>query len=396
VNGFDPPHVRELRAALRRFAEEDVPQDLRIKSQRQQVLMKDDYLQWMSLLQRRGWATAHWPREHGGLEWSRVERFVFEDELGRLGLPWVLPFGVKYVGPVIYTFGTPEQQRRFLPDIANNRVFWAQGYSEPGAGSDLAALRTMAVRDGDHYRVTGQKIWTTYAQWADWIFCLVRTDRQARPQEGISFLLIDMTSPGIRVEAIATMDGYRHVNEVWFEDVVVPVANRIGEEGKGWTCAKYLLKNERTAGALVGQAAFALNRLEVLAARDDDAPCSGQAALLRQRVAELRLRFFALEAFAYQAVDAMDHGFEHGAEASIIKIRGAELYQDIAETIVEVLGPAGIAYDPAVLNSGAMPPLEPNDAMSIVKNHLYNRAATIFGGSSEIQRQIIVRSVLGL
>jgi alkylation response protein AidB-like acyl-CoA dehydrogenase len=386
-----------LRQDIRRFCRDVMPADLRSKSQRHQVLDKEDYLQWMRLLADQGWAVGHWPREHGGLAWTPLERFVFEDELARHGCPWVIPFGVKYVGPVIYAFGSEEQKQRFLPRIVNNEEFWAQGYSEPEAGSDLAALRTTAVLDGDHYVVNGQKVWTTYAHWADWLFCLVRTDREARAQNSISFLLIDMNSPGVTVKEIRTMDGYRHVNEVWLEDVRVPVANLIGEEGGGWTYAKYLLKNERTAGACVGMAWHALHRLRELAqqaAPDGSRPID--SALLNNRIGMLELRYLALEKTAYRAVGAMMDGTENGGEASLIKLRGTELYQDIAESLVDLLGAAGIAFDPAALHSAGLPPLGPDDAGGIIKDHFYNRAATVFGGSSEIQRNIIAKAVLSL
>jgi alkylation response protein AidB-like acyl-CoA dehydrogenase len=386
-----------LRQDIRRFCRDVMPADLRNKSQRHQVLDKEDYLQWMRLLAEQGWAVGHWPREHGGLAWTPLERFVFEDELARHGCPWVIPFGVKYVGPVIYAFGSEAQKQRFLPKIVNNEEFWAQGYSEPEAGSDLAALRTTAVLDGDHYVVNGQKVWTTYAHWADWLFCLVRTDREARAQNSISFLLIDMNSPGVTVKEIRTMDGYRHVNEVWLEDVRVPVANLIGEEGGGWTYAKYLLKNERTAGACVGMAWHALHRLRELAqqaAPDGRRPID--SALLNNRIGMLELRYLALEKTAYRAVGAMMDGTENGGEASLIKLRGTELYQDIAESLVDLLGAAGIAFDPAALHSAGLPPLGPDDAGGIIKDHFYNRAATVFGGSSEIQRNIIAKAVLSL
>ncbi|NLY59354.1 MAG: acyl-CoA dehydrogenase, partial [Gammaproteobacteria bacterium] len=223
--------AQQLREAVRHFVAHEMPAELKAKSQRHQVLDKHDYLQWMQLLDRKGWAVAHWPEQYGGRQWSSLERFVFEDELARLGCPWIIPFGVKYVGPVIYTFGSEEQKQRFLPGIVKTEEFWAQGYSEPGAGSDLAGLRTRAVRNGDHYVVNGQKVWTTYAQWADWLFCLVRTGTDGKPQSGISFLLIDMRSPGVTVKPIDTMDGYQHVNEVWLEDVIVPAENLVGEEG---------------------------------------------------------------------------------------------------------------------------------------------------------------------
>jgi alkylation response protein AidB-like acyl-CoA dehydrogenase len=379
--------AQRLRADIRRFVAEVMPAALRSKSERHQVLDKADYQQWMSLLQAQGWAVGHWPEAYGGAGWSALERFVFEDELARHGCPWVIPFGVKYVGPVIYTYGSEAQKQRFLPRIVSGHDFWAQGYSEPGAGSDLAALRTEAQRDGDHYRVTGQKVWTTYAQWADWLFCLVKTDRDVRPQDGISFLLIDMRSPGITVKPIGTMDGYHHVNEVWLDDVRVPVANLVGEEGAGWTYAKFLLRNERTAGAMVGMVNHALARLNAMPA---------PSTALRHRIGELSLRAFALEECAYQAMEALLEGRENGAEASLIKLRGTELYQEVAETLVDALGPAGIAWDAAALHRADPPPLGPHDAGGIIKDHLYNRAATIFGGSSEVQRNILAKAVLGL
>lgn len=389
--------ARCLREDIRHFCARLMPADLLSKSRRHQVLDKDDYLRWMRLLHAQGWAVGHWPRDYGGQGWSPLERFAFEDELARQGCPWVIPFGVKYVGPVIYTYGSEAQKQRFLPRIASTEEFWAQGYSEPGAGSDLAALRTQAVREGGHYVVNGQKVWTTYAQWADWLFCLVRTDREARPQNGISFLLIDMASPGITVKPIRTMDGYHHVNEVWLEDVRVPVENLVGEEGAGWTYAKFLLKNERTAGAIVGWAWHALHRLERLAAETvTGAGRLIEQSIMRNRIGEFALRFLALEEAAYQAVEAMMDGTENGGEAALIKIRGTELYQDVADATVDALGPAGIAFDVDALHGAGLPPLGPDDAYGILKDHFYNRAATIFGGSSEIQRNIVAKVVLGL
>jgi alkylation response protein AidB-like acyl-CoA dehydrogenase len=384
--------LRERAAALRHevraFCSQSVPADLRERSQRHQVLSKDDYVQWMRLLHEHGWSIAHWPVADGGKGWSALERFAFEDELARLGLPWIIPFGVKYVGPVICRYGTPEHKARFLPGIDDTSTFWAQGYSEPGAGSDLAAVSTFAERDGDHYIVNGQKVWTTYAQWADWMFTLVRTKRSERPQDGISFLLIDMKSPGITVKPIPTMDGYHHVNEVWLKDVMVPAANRVGDENGGWGIAKFLLKNERTAGAIVGHAAHALHRLKQLPMADKP--------LLRQRAVEFELRFMALEVTATAMVERMVTGEETGIEASLIKIRAAELFQAIAEATVEALGAAGVAYDIEALHRSAPPPLGPIDAGGIVKDHFYRRAATIYGGTTEVQRNIIAKAVLGL
>ncbi len=380
-----------LRQAIRHFHERVLPDDIKSMSRRHQVLGKPDYVRWMRLLHEQGWAIGHWPEAYGGQAWTLLERFAFEDELARLGCPWIIPFGVKYVGPVIYTFGSPAQKARFLPRIATTSDFWAQGYSEPGAGSDLAALRTEAIREGDAYVVNGQKVWTTYAQWADWMFCLVKTTRDERAQKSISFLLVDMRSPGVTVKPIATMDGYHHVNEVWLEDVRVPVDNLVGAEGAGWTYAKFLLENERTAGAIVGNAWHALERLKELARS-----AGAATPRLHARIGELDLRFMALEETAYQAVESMMRGTGHGAEASLIKLRGTELYQHIAEAAIDALGVAGVACDTAALHTGGLPPLGPDDAGGIIKDHLYNRAATIFGGASEIQRNIVAKTVLGL
>ena len=389
--------AQRLREEVREFCKHEMPAALRDKSHRHQVLDKDDYLQWMRLLDAKGWVVGHWPQAYGGRDWSSLERFVFEDELARHGCPWIIPFGVKYVGPVIYTYGSEEQKRRFLPGIVKTEEFWAQGYSEPGAGSDLAGLRTQAVRDGDHYVVNGQKVWTTYAQWADWLFCLVRTSNDGKPQSGISFLLIDMRSPGVTVKPIHTMDGYHHVNEVWLENVRVPAANLVGEEGAGWTYAKFLLKNERTAGAIVGLAWHVLERLKKLA-RDTQVEGGRliDQPLMRNRIGKFELRFMALQEVAYQAVESMVEGTDNGGEASLIKVRGTELYQEVAEALVEALGSAGIAYDVAALHSAGLPPLGDDDGGGILKEHFYNRAATVFGGSSEIQRNIVAKAVLGL
>ena len=378
-----------LRADIREFVRTEMPADILAKSRCHFMLDKSEYVRWMRALQTRGWAVAHWPQEYGGFNWSTLERFVFEDELGRAGCPWIIPFGVKYVGPVIYTYGSELQKQRFLPPIVAAEEWWAQGYSEPGAGSDLASLRTSAVREGDHYIVNGQKTWITYAQWADWMFCLVRTSRDERPQAGISFLLIDMRSPGVTVRPIRSMDMCHHVNEVWLENVRVPVSNRVGEEGGGWGIAKFLLVNERTYGSGLGESKFALERLKQLAA-----PNAGPS--LQLRIAELELRLLALETLSYQSLEDMMSGVESGAEASMLKIRASQMYQDIIEASVDALGYAGIAYDPGTLHGEGPPPLGPDDAGGVIRYHLYNRAATIYGGATEIQRNIIAKSVLGL
>jgi alkylation response protein AidB-like acyl-CoA dehydrogenase len=383
-----------LRESVQEYCRTALPESLAEKAHRHQVLGKEDYDAWMKLLDSRGWATGHWPLESGGLGWSPLERFIFEDTLGREGMPWVLPFGVKYVGPVIYAFGSEEQKQRFLPSIKSNDEFWCQGYSEPNAGSDLyGGLSTFAELQGDHYVVNGQKVWTTYAQWADWIFCLVKTNRDPAARQNLSFLLIDMKSPGITVKAIDTMDGYRHVNEVFFENVKVPVCNLIGEQDKAKTYSNYLLKNERFTGFHVGWARHVLDRLWSHINKDLR---GAHKAAMQERASRFELRFMAFERMSYAAVESVMRGAEVGSEPSFVKIRGTELLQEIGETLVEALGMAGIARDVQALHEATMPPLGPDDAGGIIKDFFYNRAATIFGGSTEVQRNIVARGVLGL
>ena len=383
---------------MRRFCAERLPAALKHKVMNNLKLGKEDYVGYLKLLHAQDWAVGHWPRQYGGCDWTPLQRFIFEEETTEAGAPWLIPFGVNYVGPILYNFGSQAQKDRFLPGIRSSDDWWAQGYSEPGAGSDLAGLRTCAVRDGDHYVVTGQKIWTTYVQWADWIFCLVRTSQEDRPQKGISFLLIDMKSPGITIRPIITMDMCHDVNEVFFDEVHVPIENLVGEEGGGWTYAKVLLSNERVLVAEVGRSTRQLRRLEALAASTLRAgkPLAEYAPFAR-RLTELKLRHFVLQSTCYQAVaDAMS-GSEPGAEASLMKIRGSELQQDIAEAMVDALGLAGMVYNAAdLVGVGSEPAEGPFEAPGILKDHLHGRAATIYGGSNEIQRNIIAKAVLGL
>ncbi len=390
----DPQAFRE---EVRDFAL-TLPGDLRHKVMNNLKLEKADYVSYLKVLEARGWIVGHWPAAYGGCDWTPLQRFIFEEETSEAGAPWLIPFGVNYVGPILYTFGSQSQKDRFLPRIRSSEDWWAQGYSEPGAGSDLAGLRTRAVRDGDHYVVTGQKIWTTYVQWADWIFCLVRTRQEDRPQKGISFLLIDMKSPGITIRPIITMDMCHDVNEVFFDEVRVPVENLVGEEGGGWTYAKVLLSNERVLVAEVGRSTRQLRRLDKLAAETsrNGKPLRDYGPFAR-RLAELKLRHFVLQSTCYQAVAEAMAGNEPGAEASLMKIRGSELQQDIAEAMVDALGLAGIVYDAADLAEMGHTPAEgPFEAPGILKDHLHGRAATIYGGSNEIQRNIIAKLALGL
>jgi alkylation response protein AidB-like acyl-CoA dehydrogenase len=387
-----------FRQEVRRFCAERLPPALVHKVRNNLMLEKEDYLSYLHALQAQGWIVGHWPREHGGCEWTPLRRFIFEEETTLAGAPWLTPFGINYVGPIIYTYGTQAQKDRFLPPIRASQEWWAQGYSEPDAGSDLASLRTRAVRDGDHYLVSGQKIWTTYAQWADWIFCLVRTSQEDRPQKGISFLLIDMKTPGITVRPIGTMDGYHHLNEVFFDEVRVPVANIVGREGDGWGYGKVLLANERVLVAELGRSTRQFMLLHRLANEQQRGGTAlAQDACFARRLAELKLRLHVLRATCYQAVTEAMAGSPPGAEASLMKIRGSELRQDIAETLVDVLGNAGMTFDPSLARgAGQMPPIGPFESTGLVRDHLHGRATTIYGGSNEVQRNIIAKAALGL
>lgn len=351
----------------------------------------DVYRPWQAALEARGWLTYFWPEHAGGPGWGAVERWIFESECARAGAPLLPGMGLKLVGPVLYTYGTQEQKARFLPALRTGEHVWAQGFSEPGAGSDLASLRTRAIREGGDYIVTGQKIWTTQAQFANWLFALVRTDPEVKPQAGISFLLIDMASPGITVRPIHTIDGYHHVNEVFFDNVEVPAANLIGEEGRGWDYAKFLLGQERTS---MGNVGFARRRLDRVRARAAARGMLSDPAFARRlKLAEIELK--ALEITQMRVV-ASERAPGAGVDpkVSILKIKGGELLQTAAALLLETLGPealtAGFAQTPEADFQG----LETDSA--ILSAYFSSRKYSIFGGSSEVQRGILAKAVLGL
>jgi len=344
-------------------------------------------VEWQRRLFERGWVAPGWTKAHGGCEWSPTQRYIYELERSAIGAPEVLPFGIKMVGPVIIKYGNAEQQARFLPRILRGQDWWCQGYSEPGAGSDLAALKTRAERAGDHYVVNGSKIWTTYAQHADWMFCLVRTEASARRQDGISFLLIDMKTPGIRISPIISIDGEHSLNEVFFDDVRVPVAHLIGEQDKGWTYAKSLLAHERTAIAGVGDSKRRIQRLRELARRET----SGGKPLLddplfQARLADTEIELMALETMELRALWQASKGQGPGAESSLLKIKGSEVQQAIQQLMMDMAGLFGAVLGASGHDFG-------NEAR---RSFMYGRAATIYGGSNEVQRNITAKAVLGL
>jgi len=388
-----------FRAEVRAFCERELPAAVRTKQERGQHLERDEYDDWLKRLGAKGWLCGKWPKEHGGQGWSPEQSLVFSEELGRAGAPPVVPFGVTMAGPVIYTFGTAEQKRRHLPGILKNDTWWCQGYSEPGAGSDLAGLKTRAVRDGDHYVVNGQKIWTSLAHWADMMFCLVRTDQSGKKQDGISFILIDMKTPGITVRPIIAITLGHHLNEVFFDNVRVPVENLIGEEGKGWTYAKFLLANERVGNVDIAKFEHYLDQLRhLLAETKEGGKALSQDPMFQRKLAELEVGLATVKALmADQLAAAKQDGAPSLMGAAALKLRGTELQQAILQTTMDVLGRHGLVYQRDALNAGWNGELiGPEETAGIMYEHLYRRAATIYGGSSEVQKNIIAKGALGL
>jgi pimeloyl-CoA dehydrogenase large subunit len=379
-----------------------LPQDIRRKLVEGRRLKKDDLVAWQRILNAKGWAVPHWPAEWGGRGWTPVQQYIYLEELQQAPAPPPLGFGVNMVGPVIIAFGNEAQKQRFLPRIANLDDWWCQGFSEPGSGSDLASLKTSARRDGEHYVVNGQKTWTTTAQHADWIFCLVRTDpAAAKKQEGISFLLIDMKSPGITVRPIVTIDGAAEVNEVFFDDVRVPVENLVGQENKGWDYAKFLLGNERTGIARVGMSKERVRRLRELAAleRSGDRPLI-EDERFRAKIAAVEVELKALEMTQLRVVAAERNRKSNKPDpaSSILKIKGSEIQQTISELLLEVIGPYALPYQPEYLDDERRnePPVGPDWAPSLAPTYFNMRKVSIYGGTNEIQKNIIAKAILGL
>ena len=390
---------QEFRREVREFLAADLPLDIKRRVDSGFELRRDDYSEWHRILHEKGWIAPGWPVEHGGTGWTPFQRYIFDEETAVAGAPRVMPFGINMVGPVIFTFGSERQKAHCLPRILSGEDWWCQGYSEPGAGSDLANLRTRAVRDGDSFVVNGQKTWTTSAHWADWIFCLVRTNPDApRPQQGISFLLIDMHSPGIEVKPIITMDGGHEVNDVFFEDVRVPVENLVGEENRGWTYAKFLLSFERAGIADVGRSKKQLASLKRIVAteRSNGLPLS-EDSRFREKIATTEIDLLALEYTELRSLSSQAAGREPGPEANILKIRGTEVQQRITELALEAVGAYANPYVPEALKDGwNEDPIGPDYAAAVGPRYFNWRKASIYGGSNEIQKGIVAKLVLEL
>ena len=371
-----------FREEVRAFVASHLPEDIRDRVRRgDDAQLADDLRRWQKILHAKGWGAAMWPAEFGGTGWDKTRQYLFDIECIAADAPIQLPFGLKMVAPVIMRYGSQAQKERFLPRILDATDWWCQGYSEPGSGSDLASLKTRAERDGDHYVVNGQKAWNTLGQFADWIFCLVRTDATSKPQKGISFLLIDMKTPGIRVQPTRLLDGQYEVNEVFFDDVRVPVENRVGEENEGWTYAKFLLGHERTNIAGIGSSRRELARLKRMAvARMDD-------AVFATRIAQVELELKALEVTNLRVIFDEARKRAPGPEASMLKIRGTEILQRISELQVEALGARALRLDEEAGDE---------DVPRAVGHYMNLRKLSIYGGSNEIQRNIIAQMVLQL
>jgi pimeloyl-CoA dehydrogenase large subunit len=396
------PEENAFRDEVRTFFKENLPEGIRKKAAEGIRYVKDDIVTWQRILNKKGWAAPHWPKEYGGTGWSPVQLYIYKEEMQQAPAPEPLPFGVSMVGPVIIQFGREDQKKKYLPRILNLDDWWCQGFSEPGAGSDLASLKTSAKRDGDHYIINGQKTWTTSAQYADWIFVLARTDTNAKKQEGITFLLCDMKTPGITVRPIQTIDGSHEVNEVFFDDVKVPVENRIYEENKGWDCAKFLLGNERSGIARVGASKAQVRRLKEIAAmeRVGDKPLI-QDERFAMKVAAIEVELKALEMTQLRVVAAeraRGRSNKPDPASSILKIKGSEIQQNISELLMEAIGPYALPdqFRHTDEDRWNEPPVGPDYGAPLAPQYFNWRKISIYGGSNEIQKNIIAKAILGL
>ena len=389
----------EFQKEVAHFFENELPEGLKAKLEKGLPIYKEDQIFYQKALAKKGWAAVNWPVEYGGTGWSTMQKAIFFDEMAQHDAPRLIPFGFGMVGPVIYTFGTQAQKDQHLPSILDGNVWWCQGYSEPGSGSDLASLKTSAVRDGDHYVVNGQKIWTTNAHKADWIFALVRTDPDAKAQRGISFLLIDMNTPGLEVKPIVSIDGMHHLNQVFFEDVRVPVENLIGEENAGWTYAKFLLGNERAGIANVAASKRLVGQLKEIARQEGggDGESLAENSDFMMRLAAVEVQLNALAAQEARVIASMEATGNPGDAASMLKIIGSEVEQTLRALRVEAIGHYSLPFEVSLIRGESnLPAPGPDYAVSAVADMNFSRAASIYGGSNEIQRNVMAKGVLGL
>jgi len=396
------PEEEVFRTEVQCFLRDRLPQRLSDKVNHGRRLTRADMAEWHAILNRQGWFANHWPKAYGGPGWNAVQKFIFENECALAGAPRVVPFGVNMLAPVLIKYGSEAQQRHWLPRILDGSDWWCQGYSEPGAGSDLASVKTTAVRgvdaQGEHYIVNGQKTWTTLAQYANMIFCLVRTASDVRPQAGISFLLVDMNTPGVEVRPIIMLDGEHEINEVFFSDVRVPAENLVGEENQGWTYAKYLLTYERTNIAGIGFSVAALKRLHQVAEKQSrHGRTLAHHPLFAARLARVEIDLENMKTTNLRVIAAAAGGGAPGVESSMLKIRGTEIRQEISSLMRRAMGAYAQPFiDEALLDDQDYIGVGPEDAASAAALYFNNRKLSIFGGSNEIQKNIIAKMILGL
>ncbi len=390
------PEETAFRDEVRAFLRDELPAEIAERVRLDTDLTKDDMERWHAILNAKGWLAQNWPKEYGGAEWSAVQRHIWDTEAAAAHAPRIVPFGLSMLGPVLQKFGSKEQQDYWLPRILDGSDWWCQGYSEPGAGSDLASLKTKAERDGDHYIVNGQKTWTTLGQFANMIFCLVRTDPEAKQQEGISFLLIDMDTPGVEVRPIILLDGTHEVNEVWFTDVKVPVENLVGEENKGWTYAKYLLTHERTGLGGVGfsEAGLATVKRIAKAANHNGKPLI-QNPHFAARLARVEIDLRAMSTTNLRIISKAAAGEAPGLEASMLKVKGTIIRQEINDLARRAVGPYAMPFASEAVEGANDTVPDPFDVGPVAGQYFNNRKLSIFGGSNEIQRGIIAKTVMG-
>lgn len=396
------PRDLAFRDEVRQFLKDNLPDHLKDGARRTPgVFVEPDIgMEWHRILNEKGWLAYHWPKEDGGTGWTPTQKFIFEKECALAGAPALSILGLRLVGPVICEFGTPEQKARFLPRILSGEDYWCQGYSEPGSGSDLASLKTSARREGDKYIVNGSKIWTTHAHHADWIFALVRTDSSGKKQQGITFLLIPMDQPGVEVTPILSMSGDHEVNQVFFSDAETSVDNRIGEEGAGWSIAKFLLENERGGSCFAPRLLQSIAKLEELA-RTQPSGVNGAVAhdpRFRDKLARARLDAEALEVTELRILAELAKGRAPGPQTSLVKMLGSNIGQEIDTLRLELLGldALQLPLERPLYGNEAPEPVGSELAQTAMGKYLNNRAATIFGGSDEVQKNIIAKTVLGL
>ncbi|WP_169567885.1 acyl-CoA dehydrogenase family protein [Sneathiella limimaris] len=383
------------------FINTNLTDDLKQKmaDNRNSYLPKEDHVRWQKALNEKGWLAPDWPVEYGGPGWTTTQKYIFDTEMANHNAPGIMPFGIKMCAPVLMKFGSQEQKDYYLPRMLSNEDWWCQGYSEPGSGSDLASLQMKAEDKGDHFLCNGSKIWTTLAQYADWIFCLVRTSKEGKRQEGISFLLIDMNTPGITIDPIYTLDqpieGAQEINQVFFQDVVVPKENLVGEINKGWTYAKYLLEFER-GNAYAGRLKRGAQKVRAIAAKEVD---GGEPVInnpdFRNKLAKLEVAIQALEMTELRILSKLTSGQNMGPESSLMKCRGTDLYQEVVELALEAVGTYGVPFLPLIPGQNT-DPVGPDYASGAAPRYFNARKVSIYGGSNEIQRNIMAKLILGL